>query len=315
VAAREHPRVVGSGCYRWLLLLAATLEEPVDLRAVDQDPTYALAYAGIADGYARLDDMSATPAAEARPRALAAAPRAIALDSTVAQAHAALAHILMHDRQWAEAEREYRMALTLDPAYASAHLWYGVQLMAVGRVDEAAAQVRRARALDPLSVGVNWLAGATLGNVGHHAEAVAVLDGMLERVPGHPGLRYARAVALVELGRYAEGVAEFERLGRPLAVARARALQGRVPEAWRILRAEEARPGPGGPPVSEHARRPTEFAVAYVALGAYDQALDWLEREVQSGSNMTMGLKADTRLATLRRHPRYRGLLRRLGVS
>ena len=97
--------------------------------------------------------------------------------------------------------------------------------------------------------------------------------------------------------------------------SRARALQGRTSEAWRILRAEEARSAPTGPPVSEHSRRPTEFAVAYVALGAYDQALDWLEREVESGSNMTMGLKADTRLAPLRGHARYHGLLRRLGVS
>lgn len=134
-------------------------------------------------------------------------------------------------------------------------------------------------------------------------------------MPSHAGLRYARAVALVEVGRHADGAAEFERPGSPLAVARARALQGRTSEAWRILRAEEARSAPTGPPVSEHSRRPTEFAVAYVALGAYDQALDWLEREVESGSNMTMGLKADTRLAPLRGHPRYHGLLRRLGVS
>jgi Tfp pilus assembly protein PilF len=305
------------GRHYWSLDTPAGIRRGVDYfwRAVDQDPTYALAYAGIADGYARLDDMSAMPAGDARPRALAAARRAIALDPTVAQAHAALAHILMHRRQWAEAERAFRTALALDSAYATAHLWYGVQLMAVGRVGEAAVRLRRARALDPLSVGVNWLAGATLGNVGHHAEAVAVLDGTLERVPGHAGLRYARAVALVEVGRYAEGVAEFERLGSPLGVARARALQGRAREAWRVLRAEEARAGPGGPPVSEHARRPTEFAVAYVALGAYDRALDWLEREVESGSNMTMGLKADTRLAPLRGHPRYQRLLRRLGVS
>jgi tetratricopeptide (TPR) repeat protein len=187
--------------------------------------------------------------------------------------------------------------------------------MAVGRVDDAAAAARRARALDPLSVGVNWLAGSILGNIGRHAEALAVLDGLLERVPGHPGLTYARAVTLVELGRHAEGVAEFERLGRPLGVARALALQGRTAEAWRIVRAEETRASPVTPPVSEHARRATELAVAYVALGAHEQALDWLEREVDSGSNMALAVRADVRLAPLHGHPRYARVLRRLGVG
>jgi DNA-binding SARP family transcriptional activator len=284
-------------------------------RAVDQDPTYALAYAGIADGYARLDDMSVMPAEEARGRALAAARRALALDSTVAEAHAALAHVLMHRLRWAEAERAYRRALALDPEYATAHLWYAVHLMAVGRVDEAAAEARRARALDPLSVAVNWLAGSILSNIGRHAEAVAVLDGMLERVPDHRGMRYARAMALVEVGRYAEGVVELERLGRPLPLARALALQGRTTEASRIVRAEEARPAPRTPPISEHARTVSEFARAYVALGDHEKALDWLEREVESGSNMVMGVRADTRLAPLRAHPRYVRLLRRLGVG
>jgi tetratricopeptide (TPR) repeat protein len=187
--------------------------------------------------------------------------------------------------------------------------------MAVGRVDEAAAEARRARALDPLSVAVNWLAGSILSNIGRHAEAVAVLDGMLERVPDHRGMRYARAMALVEVGRYAEGVVELERLGRPLPLARALALQGRTTEASRIVRAEEARPAPSAPPISEHARKVSEFARAYVALGDHEKALDWLEREVESGSNMVMGVRADTRLAPLRAHPRYVRLLRRLGVG
>jgi tetratricopeptide (TPR) repeat protein len=256
--------------------------------------------------------MSAMPSDDARPRALAAARRAIALDSSVAEAHAALAHILMHRLHWAEAEREYRRAIALDPGYATAHLWYAVYLMAVGRADEAAAEARRARALDPLSVAVNWLAGSLLSDVGRHAEAVAVLDGMLERVPGHTGMRYARALALVEVRRYAEGVAELERLGRPLALARALALQGRTTEASRIVHVEEARPAPAASPISEHARRATEFARAYVALGEHEKALDWLEREVDSGSNMVMAVRADTRLTPLHTHPRYVRLVRRL---
>jgi DNA-binding SARP family transcriptional activator/Tfp pilus assembly protein PilF len=305
------------GRHYWSLDTPEDIRRGIDYfwRAVDQDPTFALAYAGLADGYARLDDMSAMPSEDARPRALAAARRAITLDSSVAEAHAALAHVLMHRLRWADAERAYRQALALDPEYATAHLWYAVHLMAVGRVDQATAEARRARALDPLSVGVNWLAGSILSNVGRHAEAVAVLDGMLERVPGHPGMRYARAMALVEVGRYAEGVAELERLGRPLPLARALALQGRTTEASRIVRAEEARPAPAASPISEHARRASEFAHAYVALGDHERALDWLEREVDSGSNMVLGVRADTRLAPLHAHPRYVRLLRRLGLG
>jgi DNA-binding SARP family transcriptional activator len=305
------------GRHYWSLDTPEGIRRGIDYfwRAVDQDPTYALAYAGLADGYARLDDMSALPADVARPRALAAARRAIALDSTVAQAHAALAHILMHRWQWTAAEREFRIALALDPDYATAHLWYGVQLMAVGRVDEAAAQVRRARALDPLSVGVSWLAGATLGNVGHHAEAVAVLDGTLERVPATPGCatrapwRWSSSGATPRASRSSSGSAARSRSPGPARSRGARPRRGA--SCGRRRRGRR----PAGRRSASTRAAPPSSPSAYVALGAYDRALDWLEREVESGSNMTMALKADTRLAPLRGHPRYRRLLQRLGVS
>jgi tetratricopeptide (TPR) repeat protein len=283
-------------------------------RALDVDPTYAAAYAGLADSYARLDDMSAVSQAEARPRAAAAARRALALDSTVAEAHAALGHILTHQWRWADAERELRLALALDPSSANARLWYSTYLMATGRAQEAVEEAWRARALDPLSVNVNWMAGANLGNLGRHEEALAAFTSALDLAPGHRGILYRIAVQHVEMGRYAEGIAELERLGARGYVARARALSGESAAARAILRDLENEGLEAGAPPTEHERRRWEMALAYLALGDHDRALYWLEQEIATGSNMSLAVASSRRLDPLRSDPRFTPLLQRLGL-
>src|SRR2546425_10817938 len=121
--------------------------------AIDRDPSYALAYAGLADSYSVMSGFGVLPPRETLPRAKAAALKALELDDTLAEAHTTLAGVLAaYDLDWPAAEREFRRALQLNPRYASAHHWYALRYLApMGRLDEAIAEMKRAQELDPLS--------------------------------------------------------------------------------------------------------------------------------------------------------------------
>ena len=272
-------------------------------RAIAQDSGYALAYAGIADSYARLDDNGALPSSEARPRALQAARKAITLKSTVAEAHASLAHILMHQMEWEPAEREYRRALELNPNYATARLWYAVHLMARGHVDAAIREAHRARSLDPLSVTTNVTAGSILAGMGQYEEARQILQSTLELAQEHEGAHLWLAVTDVETGRFEEGIRAFEKLGDRAYVARAMALSGRPQEALQVLRQME-QSGSQPPPTTGY-----HLALAYAALGESERALDWLET-IPRGTRWFLLFKTDRRLDPLRSDPRFVRLLR-----
>src|SRR5262249_6574531 len=130
--------------------------------ALASDPTYAQAHAGIADSYAILASYELLQAREALPRAEAAAKRAIELDETLAEAHAALAYALFSRADWQNAEKEFRRTFELNPSYATAHQWYARYLSALERHSEAWAEAERAAELDPFSISARI-------NLGHCA--------------------------------------------------------------------------------------------------------------------------------------------------
>src|SRR4029453_1455506 len=123
-------------------------------KAVDKDPNYALAYAGLADSYGLLPDFSAGSPQESLPPARTAATKAIELDDTLAEAHTSLAHVLsLYDLDFEGSTREFRRAIELNPNYATAHHWLGVgPPVQSGRFDDAIAECKRAVELDPLSL-------------------------------------------------------------------------------------------------------------------------------------------------------------------
>jgi tetratricopeptide (TPR) repeat protein len=125
-------------------------------QAIDKDPSYALAYAGLADCHALLSVWGGQPPNDALTMAEAAALRATALDNTLSEAHTSLAFAKwIYDRDWASAEREFQEAIRLKPAYPTAHHWYSYFLAAMGRFDEAITQIKQARDLDELSPSIN----------------------------------------------------------------------------------------------------------------------------------------------------------------
>ncbi|MCA1637580.1 MAG: protein kinase [Acidobacteria bacterium] len=150
------------GRYHWNKRTGADVRKSVEYfqQAIDKDPTYALAYAVLAEAYILIPNYTNTPPHDAFPKARAAAEKALEIDETLAEAHNALADILYeYDWKFAEAEREFKRAIELNPNYATARHWYAEYLLVLGRNEEAIAEVKRAQELDPLSLIINSMVG------------------------------------------------------------------------------------------------------------------------------------------------------------
>jgi TolB-like protein len=165
------------GRFFWNKRSTENLRKAIDYfqKAIEKDPAYALAYAGLGDAHAIMPIYAMTPPNEDVPSALAAARKAVELDDSLAEAHTSLANALLFNVQLAAAEPEFRRALELNPNYATAHQWYGECLQGEGRFVEAVAELQRAHELDPLSLIINASYGCVLGESGRSDEAVAQL--------------------------------------------------------------------------------------------------------------------------------------------
>jgi len=283
--------------------------------AIERDPSYALAYAGLADTYSLMSDYSIVPPREAMPKARAAAERALALDANLAEAHTSLAFVRMaYDWKWEEAGRDFERALELNPNYATAHQWYASYLVQVGRHGEALSEIKRAQELDPLSSIISANAGLYLYYARQYERAVEQLRKTLE-VDEHFGVArlYLGYAYLQQPGREAEAVAEFQK-ARDLmgedpetlsALGHAYAAAGRRAEAQKIL--EQLRERAARAYVS-----PYFVAAVYAGLGESDRAFEWLEKSYADRHPGMILLKSDPRFDALRRDPRLSGLIRRI---
>jgi serine/threonine-protein kinase len=248
-------------------------------QAIDRDPTFARAYAGLADALGLLPIYGTTPADSAFPLARRAAEKALALDSSLAEAHTTLGLILKSTGEWEPAAMELRRGIALDTTYATAHQWYAEVLIITGRVREAVTELERARELEPLSPVINAELGYALGLAGRYQDGMLAgqraveLDSTLWT--GHAFLAFTRLFA----GDYPAAVTGFRRavrLGQGLdplvgALAFSLAKTGQADSARSVLSPAERRAnGRGGSPVA--------LAMGYAGLGDRDAALTWLER-------------------------------------
>jgi DNA-binding winged helix-turn-helix (wHTH) protein/tetratricopeptide (TPR) repeat protein len=185
-ANREAAEFYLKGRYYWEKRTPDSLNKAVDsfMQAIVHDPGYAPAYVGLADCYNLLREYTVLPAAEAYPRALAAAKKAVELDSQSSEAHASLAFVSFFG-MWdaATADREFRRALELNPNNAIAHHWYATYLQCLRRYPESLAEIERAQALEPASKSVLADKGAILFDSGHQLDAIAMLRQMEENEP------------------------------------------------------------------------------------------------------------------------------------
>jgi len=313
----EAHRLYLKGRYHWNKVNEEGLRKSVEYynQAIDLDPNYALAYAGLADSYYFLSNLYLPPQ-EAMPRSRAAAMKALQLDETLPEAHAALAVAKsQYDWAWAEADHAYKRATALNPSYASVHNIYGLFLTGMGRFGEAQTEMNRARELDPLSAYIHVGTATPALFARRYDQAIEQLRKSVTWNPDFPSAHHNLGLAYAHKGLYEEAIAEMKKaisldsgwtnlafLGAIYAKA------GKQEEARKVL--DEMRERARREHVSEYG-----FALIHAGLGDKDRALASLEKAYTGRDEYMILLKVDQFLDGLRSDPRFTDLLRRMNLA
>jgi TolB-like protein/DNA-binding winged helix-turn-helix (wHTH) protein/tetratricopeptide (TPR) repeat protein len=306
------------GRYFWNKRTGEGLRTAIDYfrRAITIDPSYAEAYAGLADSYAVAGDWKygVLPPLDAFPKATAAAAKALVLDASLGEAHASLAYALdLYGWDWDGAETEYKQAIQLNPGYATAHQWYSWHLFMVGRDDDALLELRRAENLDPLSLIINADIADALCVAHRYDDAVEQSQKTLKMDSNFAIGHYELGQALVQKHMYDQAIGEFQRAielsGHSGAfdsnLGYAYAVSGRKEEALKIVDELES-------------RHPTNYSVdadialIYVGLDDRDEAISRLNKAFDA--RFKASILRRPAFDPLRSDPRFQDLLRRMGL-
>lgn len=285
-------------------------------QAVEKDPRYALAHAGLADSYVLLGWNSYLPPKEAFPKGKAEAMAALQLDPDLAEAHTPLAAVLwLHDWQWEEAQAEFKRSLELGSAYATANHWYAEYVMTMGRHGEAMARMKKSQDLDPLSLIINVAVGWAFYFARRYDEAIEQLRRAIELDPNYPVTYWILGLLLRKTGRYELAIAEGEKGvklsgGSPLmraALAHTYGTAGRTTEAVQILNDLTTL-------ANQKYVATYFFAGIHIGLGENDRAIECLEKSYEEHSHWLIYLHIDPSMDGLRDDRRFHDLLRRVGL-
>ena len=292
-------------------------------QAIAKDPDFALAYVGLANGYNYGTFLGAYSPQESRPKAKAAATKALALDPSLAEAHTILGmEKSFYEFDFPGAQKEFLKAIELNPNYADAHLWYSACYLApMGRMPEAIAETKKALELDPLSLLINDIMAWTYMNAGDYESSYRQFQHTIAMDPSsvidHEGLSFLLKIT----GRYEEGITENERgevlsgaspeeAAKKAAIVRQAFRKGGEKAAWQkelelIL----------GTPNRPKDKSPGIIASLYALIGDNDNAFKWLDKAYHERDGITLaGLKVDPAFKNLRDDPRFKSLLHRMGL-
>jgi len=286
-------------------------------QAIDRDPNYALGYVGLADSYAVLEEYAGVPSSETLPKARAAADRALAIDSSLSEAHVSSGIIFQQMWRWSETREEYTSAINLNPNYPTAHHFLSIYFRAQGELGDSLREIKRAQELDPLSsvIGQNVAEIDLLKN--DLSSAIAQCQRIIELDPNFPGAHDELAFAYLKEQRNDEAIAEFQktvelsgRASRYLGdLGYGYAKTGKRAEAQAILKELEEKYG----------RRESigqYVSAVYAGLGDKDQAFAWLEKDLERGSGIRLPfVRWWFTFDGLRGDQRYNNLLRRVGLK
>ena len=285
--------------------------------AIERDPSFARAYAARAMVYALLPQYTDNPPADALERTRGDAARALELDSTLAEAHTALALASVNVWEWDNAEKSYIKAINLEPSYPTAHQWYGELLYNTSRLDSSIAETRRARNLDPLAPILTAALGYSLYLAGRYDESLAEFKRGLEVAPDLGVLHSVTAFSHLFAGHPAEARKEMEiavrddpeLLGRKGQLAYVYAHTGERQRALDLLE-QMKRDG-------SESRNQIAFALVYIALGEMDRALSLLEEAVKRRDDELLTAASpldDPVYAPVRNHPRFLKIMEQMNL-
>ena len=287
-------------------------------KAIKRDPSYALAYTGIADYYNLLGFYDYLPPKEAFPKAKASVEKALEIDDTLAEAHNSLAFIKEnYDWDWKEAEREYKRAIELNPSYATAHQWYAGFLGAMGRHDESIAENKRAQELDPLSPIIGTDLGTNFCSARQYDKAIEELHKVLEMDPNYIVAHIFLGVAYAGKEMYNEAISELKKASDlsggdesliKVFLGVIYSLSGRKDEAEKVL--EEM--------IELSKQRfisPYFIAIINAGLGQNDEVFKWLEKAYEERDHWMPSLKVFPVLDSVRSDPRFKALLVKMNLE
>ena len=286
-------------------------------QAIEKDPSYAAAYAGLADCYNVFGFYGVQPPNEAFSKAKAAAQKALEIDQTLAEAHTSLAYAkLYYDWDWPGAEKEFKLSLQLNASYPTTPHWYAEYLAAMGRLDEAVAEKKKASQLDPLSMVINTTIGWMDYFARRYDQAIEQIKKTLEIDSNFVPAHYFLGQAYLLKGSFPEAILEFQKainLSKGSAytvagLAHAYAVAGKIAEAQNLLdRLIELSKTKY---VSAY-----DVAEVYAGLGKQDLALDWLEKACEERSRALVFLKVEPKVDGLRAKPRFKAILKKMRLE
>jgi serine/threonine protein kinase/tetratricopeptide (TPR) repeat protein len=306
------------GRYFWSKRTQESFRRAIEFfeQAIAEDPSFGLAYSGLADTFNLFGFYSVLAGKEAFPKAKQAALKALEIDSSIAEAYTSLAFAqLYYDWDWEGARQNFKRAIEHGPGYATAHHWYAEYLVLVGRMEEAIAEGKQALEFDPFSLVINTLFGWPFHYSGRYDQAIERYHRTLELDPNFMTPHFFLGLTFVEKAMYEEAITEFNRAKvlfgdsalMEAAIGHAYARWGKKAEVQKILAELEQ--------ISKQRHVPFYFLAAIHAdFGDRDQAFHWLEKCFEERDMWLAFLKVDPIWNNLRSDPRFVEILNKMGL-
>ncbi|HTK82086.1 MAG TPA: protein kinase [Bacteroidota bacterium] len=285
--------------------------------AIDADPNYALAQAGLASTYVILPEYTGVPLKEMLPKIEAAAKRATELDPTLAEPFAVRGLMKNSVWDWSGAEEEFKKAIELNPGYPTSYHWYSILLRQQGKFEEALAKIKRGLELDPMSMIINLNYGDVYAAMGRYDQAIDVYKKLIELDPNFPGAHRNLADVYLVQNNPAGAITELKKVREIVGTDKSYGLEylgyaygrsGKIEEAEKVLDQLVAF-SKGGNAVS------FQIAAVYAGMGENDKAFDWLEKGYVEQNSSLAYLKITPFFAGLKSDPRYIAMLKKLGLE
>ncbi len=307
------------GRYFWNKRTEETMKKSVEYfeEALELDPNYALAYAGLADAYNMLGEYLFLPPPEAFNKAKEAALKSMEIDDTLAEAYVSIGLVKYRfDWDWSGAEKDFKKAIRFKASYAQAHHWYGAFLRDMGRFDEALAEYIRALELDPISLPINTSLGRNFQVARQYNQAIEQCKKALEIDSNFPWAHCVLAQAYLQKSMFEEAISEFQKAANLSdrsveylsQLAHAYAVSGNRNKALKII--EELNRRSKEIYVSEF-----RIALIYTGLGEMDKVFECLEKAHKERNADLAELKVEPRFDSLRSDPRFKALLKKMGFE